>query len=395
MTGIGYALFDTGIGRCGIRWGKAGITGLQLPERNDSETQTRLLKAAPEARELPPPPQVQRAIEQIALLLRGGRRDLSGIALDMTGVPPFHRRVYEFSRSIPPGRTMSYGEVAAAIGQKNAARAVGQALGRNPFAIIVPCHRVLAAGRRLGGFSANGGIATKLKLLGIEGARADDEPPLAGEPTVTIPDFDSALAHLRDADAAMARLIQLVGPCRMEINATQSLFVALAEAIVYQQLTAKAAATIFARVRALFPHAQNGPTPLQILRVSDEKLRAAGLSGAKAAALRDLARKASDGQIPTLQDLRAMDDEAIIESLIQVRGIGRWTVEMLLMFRLGRPDILPLDDYGIRKGIAVLARKKTLPSKTEMEKRGKRWSPYRSIASWYLWRAADMKRLPT
>ena len=395
MTGIGYALFDTGIGRCGIRWGRTGITGLHLPERNDSETQARLLKAAPQARELPPPPQVQRAIEQIALLLRGHRRDLSGIALDMTGVPPFHRRVYEFSRSIPPGRTMSYGEVAAAIGHKNAARAVGQALGRNPFAIIVPCHRVLAAGRKLGGFSANGGIATKLKLLGIEGARADDEPALAGEPSATIPDFDLALAHLRAADPAMARLIDLVGPCRMEFNATQSLFVALAEAIVYQQLTAKAAATIFARVRALFPHAQHGPTPLQILRVSDEKLRGAGLSGAKAAALRDLARKASDGQIPTLQDLRRMEDEAIIESLIQVRGIGRWTVEMLLMFRLGRPDILPLDDYGIRKGIAVMARKKTLPSKTEMERRGKRWSPYRSIASWYLWRAADMKRLPT
>jgi len=394
QTTTGYALFDTSIGRCGICWGKAGVTALQLPERNDSETQAKLLRKSPTAQQVKPPKDVQKAIDQIASLLRGEKRDLSAIALDMNGVPDFHRRVYEFSRSIPPGRTLTYGEIAAKVGQKNAARAVGQAMGRNPFPLIVPCHRVLAAGRKLGGFSANGGIATKLKLLNIEGARADDEPALPTETRVDL-DFKAAVAHLRAADPALARVIDLVGPCGLQINATQSLFIALAEAIVYQQLTAKAAATIFARVRGLFPHAQNGPTPLQILRVSDAKLRGAGLSGAKAAALRDLARKASDGQIPTLQDLRTMEDAAIVESLTQVKGIGRWTVEMLLMFRLGRPDILPLDDYGLQKGIAVIDRKRKLPAKKDMEKRGKRWSPYRSVASWYLWRAADMKRLPT
>lgn len=394
QTTTGYALFDTPIGRCGICWGKAGVTALQLPERNDSETQAKLLRKSPTAQQVKPPRDVQQAIDHIASLLRGERRDLSAIALDMNGVPDFHRRVYELSRSIPPGRTLTYGEIAAKVGQKNAARAVGQAMGRNPFPLIVPCHRVLAAGRKLGGFSANGGIATKLKLLTIEGARADDEPALPAETRVDL-DFKAAVAHLRAADPALAKVIDLVGPCGLQINATQSLFIALAEAIVYQQLTAKAAATIFARVRGLFPHAQNGPTPLQILRVSDAKLRGAGLSGAKAAALRDLARKASDGQIPTLQDLRTMEDAAIIETLTQVKGIGRWTVEMLLMFRLGRPDILPLDDYGLQKGIAVIDRKRKLPNKKDMEKRGKRWAPYRSVASWYLWRAADMKRLPT
>ena len=389
-----YTLFDTPIGRCGICWGKAGITALQLPERNDSETQAKLLRKSPTALQVKPPKDVQKAIDQIASLLRGEKRDLSSIALDMQGVPDFHRRVYEFSRSIPPGKTLTYGEIAAKVGQKNAARAVGQAMGRNPFPLIVPCHRVLAAGRKLGGFSANGGIATKLKLLNIEGARADEEPTLPEEALVVL-DLKAAVAHLRASDPALAKVIDLVGPCGLQINATQSLFIALAEAIVYQQLTAKAAATIFARVRGLFPHAQNGPTPLQILRVSDAKLRGAGLSGAKAAALRDLARKASDGQIPTLQDLRTMEDAAIVESLTQVKGIGRWTVEMLLMFRLGRPDILALDDYGLLKGIAVIDRKRKLPSKPEMEKRGRRWSPYRSVASWYLWRAADMKKLPT
>lgn len=392
-TAAHFTLFDTPIGRCGLLWNANGIAGLQLPERNDGETQARLLRLAPDAVAAEPPQPVRQAIEQIVALLRGEKRDLSAIALDMARVPAFHRAVYEFSRGIPPGRTLSYGEIAARIGRKGAARAVGQAMGRNPFPLIVPCHRVLAAGRKLGGFSANGGIATKLKLLNIEGARAEHEPELPVE-MQAVADYAAAVAYLRAADPALARVIDLVGPCGMNINGTQSLFIALAEAIVYQQLTAKAAATIFARVRALFPHAHNGPTPLQILRASDARLRSAGLSAAKAAALRDLARKAADGQIPELDDLQAMDDAQIVESLTQIRGIGRWTVEMLLMFRLGRPDILPLDDYGIRKGMAVIDRKRTLPEKAAMEKRGRRWSPYRSVASWYLWRAADLKKLP-
>lgn len=391
MTGTGYALFDTDIGRCGISWGRNGITGLQLPERNDGETQAKLLRRSPAAQSEKPPAKVQRAIDEITALLRGEKRDLSIIALDMNGVPEFHREVYRFVRSIPPGATLSYGEIADRVGRKGAARAVGQAMGRNPFPLIVPCHRVLAAGRKLGGFSANGGIATKLKLLTIEGAHPGDEPETHD---VSPPDYTAAVAFLRAADPALARVIDIVGPCRMQIAGTQSLFIALAEAIVYQQLTAKAAATIFARVRGLFPHAHNAPTPQQLLRASEARLRSAGLSGAKAAALRDLARKACDGQIPTLRDLRTMDDAEIVERLTQVRGIGRWTVEMLLMFRLGRPDILPLDDYGLQKGIAVIDRKRKLPSKKDMEKRGRRWSPYRSVASWYLWRAADMKRLP-
>ncbi len=391
MTGTGYALFDTDIGRCGISWGNNGVTGLQLPERNDSETQAKLLRRSPAAQPGKPPQKVQRAIDEIAALLRGEKRDLSAIALDMNGVPGFHREVYQFARSIPPGSTLSYGEIADRVGRKGAARAVGQAMGRNPFPLIVPCHRVLAAGRKLGGFSANGGIATKLKLLTIEGAHPGDE---AESDESGAPDYTAAVAYLRAADPALARVIDIVGPCRLQIAGTQSLFIALAEAIVYQQLTAKAAATIFARVRGLFPHGHNAPTPQQLLRASDARLRSAGLSGAKAAALRDLARKACDGQIPTLKDLRTMDDARIVESLTQVRGIGRWTVEMLLMFRLGRPDILPLDDYGLQKGIAVIDRKRKLPSKKDMEKRGRRWSPYRSVASWYLWRAADMKNLP-
>src|SRR2546427_9185479 len=232
-----------------------------------------MLQRFPAACESDPPADVQRAVDAIATLLRGGTGDLSGIALDMEGVPAFHRRVYEVARAIPPGATLSYGDVAARAGAPGAARAVGQALRRNPFAIVVPCHRVLAAGDKVGGFSADGGITTKLLLLSIEGAQAGGAPPHSDGGGGFGFDPSSAVEHLRASDAALARVIDAVGPFRMRLDTTPSLFVALAEAIVYQQLTAKAAATIFARLRALFPRAHEGPTPEQIMRASEARLR--------------------------------------------------------------------------------------------------------------------------
>jgi len=168
MAGYGFTLFDTSIGRCGIAWSTRGVAGEQLPEGRDSATRARLLQRFPDGRENRPPPPVQRAVDGMAGLLRGQPSDLSGVVLDMERVTPFHRRVYETSRAIPPGATLSYGEIATRIGQPGAARAVGQALGRNPFAIVVPCHRVVAANGKLGGFSAAGGVKTKLELLAIE-----------------------------------------------------------------------------------------------------------------------------------------------------------------------------------------------------------------------------------
>lgn len=170
MTG-GSTFFDTAIGWCGIAWSERGIAGVQLPEGRPSATRTRLLLRFPHWREAAPPPDVQRAIEAIVALLAGKAAELSAVVLDMRGVPPFHRRVYQVARDIAPGTTCTYGEIATRLGEPGSARAVGQALGRNPFAIIVPCHRVLAAGGRAGGFSANGGVTTKLRMLAIEGAQ--------------------------------------------------------------------------------------------------------------------------------------------------------------------------------------------------------------------------------
>jgi len=303
--------------------------------------------------------------------------------------------VYESARAVPPGSTVSYGQIAEKIGAPGSARAVGQALGRNPFAIVVPCHRVLAAGRKLGGFTAEGGTTTKLRMLAIEGAVPDGAPRRGGAQLRADGlafDAGDAVARLRASDPVLRRLIDSVGPFDLELRRTQSIYGALLESIIYQQLSGKAAQTIYGRVCGLFPRSRGGPTPEQILGASDAELRGAGLSRAKTLALRDLAEKTRAGAIPTLAKIRRMDDGAIVECLSAVRGIGRWTAEMLLIFRLGRPDVLPVDDYGVRKGFALAHRKRALPTPKELAKHGERWRPYRTVASWYLWRALDLEK---
>jgi 3-methyladenine DNA glycosylase/8-oxoguanine DNA glycosylase len=196
-----------------------------------------------------------------------------------------------------------------------------------------------------------------------------------------------AVAALRAADRRLARVIERAGPVAIQVEPTQSLFAALARSIVYQQLSGKAAATIHGRLLGLFPRRRIAPAALLALPV--EHLRGAGLSTAKAAAVRDLAERTLDGTVPSLGRVRRMPDEEVIERLVQVRGIGRWTVEMLLIFRLGRPDVLPVTDLGVRKGFAVAFGLDELPDADTMTRRAERWRPWRSVASWYLWRAAD------
>lgn len=167
----GYTLFDTAIGRCGIAWSARGVAGVQLPEADEQRTHARLRRRFAQALRAAPPAPVQLAIDGIIALLSGQTGDLSTVVLDMHGIAPFQRGVYAVARGIAPGNTLTYGDIAARLGEPGAARAVGQALGHNPFAIIVPCHRVLAAHGATGGFSAHGGAATKLRLLSIEGVQ--------------------------------------------------------------------------------------------------------------------------------------------------------------------------------------------------------------------------------
>jgi DNA-3-methyladenine glycosylase II len=202
-------------------------------------------------------------------------------------------------------------------------------------------------------------------------------------------DPKGAVAHLRKADSALAEVIGAVGPFAMQLKASRSLFGALAEAIVYQQLSNKAAATIYGRIEALYPRAKLGFTPAHIQRTADEKLRGVGLSRAKVLALRDLAEKVATRRLPTLDEAHLLDDARLIERLVEVRGIGRWSAEMFLMFRLGRPDVLPVDDYSLRKAYATAFRKRTLPSPEALAKAGETWRPFRTVASWYLWQTLN------
>lgn len=203
-------------------------------------------------------------------------------------------------------------------------------------------------------------------------------------------DAETALAHLSASDPVLGRTIDRIGPFTFRLQKPPSTFGALAEAIVYQQLNGRAAATIFQRVCALMPEATGYLAAEHLTNLSDESLRGAGLSRSKLLSIRDLARLTLDGTIPSLRQASRMNDEDLIEHLVQVRGIGRWTAQMFLMFSLGRPDVLPLDDYGLRKGFAVAFKRKELPDKEALSKRGTRWAPYRSVASWYLWRMAEM-----
>lgn len=186
VSEIAFALFDSAIGRCAIVWNAHGIAGVSFPEGNEQATRKRLLRRHPSARESSPPPDVQRVIDDIVALLAGDPRDLRHVRLDMAGLSDLQRRVYDIARGIPPGATLTYGEIAERLGDRLLARDVGEALGHNPFPIIVPCHRVLAAGGKLGGFSAPGGARTKLQLLSIEGAQPGG-PTLFADLPLTAP----------------------------------------------------------------------------------------------------------------------------------------------------------------------------------------------------------------
>jgi len=171
MSELAFALFDTAIGRCGIVWSGCGVAGVQLPAKGERATRSQVLRRFPAARESVPPLAVKRAIDDIAGLLKGEARELDHVAIDSECVPDFHRHVYDVARGIRPGATLSYGDIAERLGDRNLARDVAQALAQNPTPLIVPCHRVLAAGGKMGGFSAPGGVQTKLRLLSIEGAQ--------------------------------------------------------------------------------------------------------------------------------------------------------------------------------------------------------------------------------
>ena len=202
-------------------------------------------------------------------------------------------------------------------------------------------------------------------------------------------DHRPALRHLTDVDPVLGEAMRRVGNVHRPATSRGTPFDALLRSITYQQLSGKAAGTIYGRVCALYP--RNQPTPAAVMATPAETLRAAGLSRAKVLAAHDLAAKTMDGTVPaSTAGMHRLDDDEIIARLTAVRGVGRWTVEMFLMFRLGRPDVLPVTDLGVQKGFAVAFGKRKLPTPQQLQRRGERWRPWRTVASWYFWALADL-----
>ena len=201
----------------------------------------------------------------------------------------------------------------------------------------------------------------------------------------------AARKHLSAVDPVMAQLIRETGPCKLEHEPWRSPFQSLVQAVAHQQLNGTAASTILTRFKKLFPR-RRFPRPEDLAGVTDDQIRACGFSFAKIAAIRDIAAKTFDGTIPSSRAIAGLSDADIIERLTRARGVGQWTVEMLLIFQLGRPDVLPADDFGIRNGFRLAYKKRAMPKPKEILKFGKRWRPHATTAAWYLWRAADRAR---
>ena len=207
-------------------------------------------------------------------------------------------------------------------------------------------------------------------------------------PSILAFDLAEAIRHLSERDEQLKRLIAETAPFEIDVADAQNPYEVLLESIAYQSISGKAAATIFGRIKALGED-RRPPSPEAMLKISTAKLPKAGLSRAKAAAMKDLAKKAIQGIVPTHEQALTLSDEELVERLVSVRGIGAWTVEMFLIFRLGRPDVLPIHDLGVKKGWSVAYGKKYMPKPKELLKFGERWRPYRTVASWYMWRAFE------
>jgi DNA-3-methyladenine glycosylase II len=202
----------------------------------------------------------------------------------------------------------------------------------------------------------------------------------------TMPAYGPSVRFLKRADPVLARVIERVGPCRLMLRSNGTHYEALTRSIVFQQLSGKAASTIFSRFHALYP--SSTPTPGDVLETSDDRFRTAGLSRQKIGYLRDLSAKVADDSLP-LHDIHTMSDDDVIDHLVQVKGIGRWTAQMFLMFRLGRPDVLPELDLGIQNAIRRAYRMRKRPTPTQVKKIGAKWSPHSTVACWYLWRSLE------
>lgn len=316
--------------------------------------------------------------QKIQAHLDGASQDFSDLKLEKKGISPFALRVYEEARKIPSGQVATYGELAKRVGSPGAARAVGTALAHNPFLIVVPCHRIIASKGGKGGFSAPGGLRTKSMFLAAEGFGTES----LWEPGEMQRGYQMLLQ-----DKKLSWLLTKVGPCPLQPNYPNYPFAALARGVLYQQLAGSAAKAIEQRVKAL--GSGPFPSPQELLELTPQALREAGLSGSKIAALKALAEAVISENLK-LDELRLLPDDEVLERVCRLKGFGPWSAEMFLLFHLGRRDLLPVKDLGIRKGFMRVFSLDKEPTAQYMAGKAKAWQPYRSLACWYLWRSLEV-----
>lgn len=381
-----WITFPTAPGICGMTWSADGITSFHLPEVSGKDIEKRLIKITGKKKAAAAVPKwIRELIRKIKAHLEGTAQDFSDVPVSFDEASDFTLSVYKAIRGIQAGKVLTYSELASLIGKPAASRAVGNALGMNPIPLIVPCHRVITSSRKLGGYSAPGGVETKAALLAGEGIYLT-KPVTIGAPA----QWEKAVNELQKRDKVFARLVKKVGPLHFKPRLDKEPLSALITAIVMQQLSGKAAAGILDRVNALV--SENGlPSAGKILNTSDADLRKTGISNMKVSFLKDLSRKYLDGGLPKLEELKLMPDEQIIKTFTRIKGVGRWTVEMYLIFNLGRADVFPTLDFGVRKAISQVYGLPGVAEAKDVEKYGERWKPYRTVASLYLWHSLDNK----
>ena len=380
---MAFLLQETPLGLCTVEWSEAGIQRLAFGPR--AEARRDMLTARGVAEGKRAPRFVREAVALLTAHLSGRPQDFTLVPLDLAGASPALSALAEVLRATPPGATLEAEALAALVARSGGWPKVRQLLARNPLPVLLPSHRLLGPAGLLGAWG--GGEALHQRLLGLESMA---HPPLHAEDGSPAPArVEEAVAHLRQRDPKLGEMMGRVGPYRLTLRRGLSPYRALGRSIIGQQISGRAAEAILARLASEF-ETPGVPPPGRIRLASDAKLRAAGLSAGKARAFRDLAARTLAGEVPSWAVLRSWPDERIISRLTEIHGIGRWTVEMLLLFRLGRPDVLPLGDLGIRKGYARTMGRRGLPSMRELERRGWRWRPFRSVASWYLWRALEL-----
>ena len=370
----GLHVLETTHGSVGLTWTPKGVNRLILGMDADGT----LAGLTKDSENLPvvrrPQGDMALLVKRIKAVMRGSIDNFEDVPVDLSGLGEFSLAVLKRLRKVKAPTVVTYGELAALCGKPQAARAVGRIMGANPVPLIVPCHRCLGKDGSMTGFSTEGGVGLKARMLFREGYVANKE-------------YAKGIEHLRKVDPVMRKIIKVVGPYRALADKPRPAWDTLLSAIVHQQLSLKAGQTIAGRVQNLTP-GSGFPTPIETTQLEHQDLRGAGLSNQKVSYIQDLAVKVNEGSLK-LNSLRRMDDETVIEELTKVRGIGRWSAQMHLIFHLGRLDVLPTGDLGIQIAAARFYDLDEYATNEQLNTIGAKWAPYRSLGSWYLWQGLD------